>query len=148
MPIPPFNADGLLPAGVFDCTLEEVHRRFGSFQKSERRPKLHTRLVEMLEKVRRTQLFVAVVIDGSFTTTKSEPNDIDLILVLRQDHDWNQDVSPDDYQFLSRRQVRQRFQFDVFIALDGGAIYEDMIAFFSKARDNPNVRKGMLRIAL
>jgi hypothetical protein len=30
MPIPALNADGFLPAGVFDCTLLEFKARFGS----------------------------------------------------------------------------------------------------------------------
>lgn len=29
MPIPPFNATGLLPIGIHDATVEEVRKRFG-----------------------------------------------------------------------------------------------------------------------
>src|SRR5437763_745258 len=51
MPIPDLNADGLLPTGLFDCTLEEIRQRFGSFQGSERRPHLFARLEQTVEQL-------------------------------------------------------------------------------------------------
>jgi hypothetical protein len=35
--IPPFNQDGYLPEGIYDCTMDETAERFGGFQKSDRR---------------------------------------------------------------------------------------------------------------
>ncbi len=32
IPIPAFTPDGLLPEGIYDCTVEELRRQFGSFQ--------------------------------------------------------------------------------------------------------------------
>jgi len=40
MPIPALNEHGLLPAGIHDCTLDELKSRFGSFQISDRRNQL------------------------------------------------------------------------------------------------------------
>jgi len=48
MPIPALNADGLLPAGVFDCTLPEVRVRFGAFRGSDHRARLFARLEELV----------------------------------------------------------------------------------------------------
>ncbi len=40
MPIPAFDADGLLPEGIHACSLQEVRARFGGFQETDRRPRL------------------------------------------------------------------------------------------------------------
>lgn len=47
MPIPALNRDGVLPEGVFDCTLEEVRERFGAFSGSDCRVRLFARLEEL-----------------------------------------------------------------------------------------------------
>ncbi len=91
---------------------------------------------------------MAVVVDGSFATETIAPNDVDLILVLSRDHDWEYDLSPDDYAVLSRAMIRRRFGFDVFIASDGTGAYRGMVEFFSRVRDDAAVRKGMVRIEL
>jgi len=69
--------------------------------------------------LRQTRMFVAIVINGSFMMAIPEPNDIDLILILPSDHDWNRDVRPDEYILLIRRRLWQRFGFDVFLVVDG-----------------------------
>ncbi len=35
MPVPELDANGVLPAGVFDCTLAEVAQRFGGFEEGD-----------------------------------------------------------------------------------------------------------------
>ena len=78
MPIPALNADGLLPLGIFDCTLAEVRERFGSIQISDLRRRLFARLEELTGAMQRSGLFKALLVDWSFVTGKSAPNDIDL----------------------------------------------------------------------
>ena len=80
MPIPELDADGFLPEGVHECTLEEIRHRFGAFRKSDRRPQLFSRLQSFLSEAVKTGLVVAVAIDGSFVTGKAEPNDIDQVV--------------------------------------------------------------------
>ena len=63
--IPSLDANGLLPPGIFDCSLDEVKARFGSFQESDRRPHLFQRLAELVAAMQRSQLFEALLIDGS-----------------------------------------------------------------------------------
>jgi hypothetical protein len=88
------------------------------------------------------------VLDGSFVTDSVAPNDIDLVLVLRHNHDWKREPAIHEYSVLRRRRLRQRFEFDAFLAVDGDVDYDEMIEFFGRVRDNPDVRKGMLRIEL
>src|SRR4051794_25704968 len=94
MPIPELNEAGFLPEGIHEASLEEVRERFGRFQRTDRRPDLFTKLSLFLAGVRASGLVEAVVVDGSFVTAKDEPSDIDLILVLRPDHDYGAELRP------------------------------------------------------
>ena len=92
MPIPTLDTDGLLPAGIFDCTLAELRERFGRFQVSDQRTRLFARLEELVAAMQRSGLFEALLVDGSFVTAKPAPNDIDLVAVLRPGHDFERDL--------------------------------------------------------
>jgi hypothetical protein len=148
MPIPALNADGLLPLGIFDCTLAEVRERFGSFQISDQRRRLFARLEELAGAMQRSGLFKALLVDGSFVTGKSAPNDIDLVAVLRPGHDFERDLPMSEYALVSRAMLRRRFAFDVLIAEQDSQLCKTCVDFFSQVRDNPGVRKGILRVNL
>jgi len=148
MPIPALNADGLLPSGIFDCTLAEVRERFGSFQISDQRRRLFARLEELSGEVQRSGLFKALLVDGNFVTGKSTPNDIDLVAVLRPGHDFERDLPMSEYAMVSRAMLRRRFAFDVLIAEQDSQLCKTYVDFFSRVRDNPGVRKGILRVNL
>ena len=148
MPIPPLTAEGLLPVGIHRTELDEIRQRFGTFQGSDRRIQLFARLEQLVAELRRSGRFAALIVDGSFVTSKSAPEDIDLVVTLRADHDWNADLGPSDYLLVSRPVLRRRFGFDVLLATDGGGDYERFVEFFSRVREDAAVRKGMLRIAL
>jgi len=92
VPIPSLNAEGLLPLGIHDCSLPELRVRFASFQGSDHRARLFTRLEELVGVMQRSGLFEALLIDGSFVTGKPAPNDIDLLAVLRPGHDFERDL--------------------------------------------------------
>jgi len=148
MPIPLLNNDGFLMPGIYDCTLKELQERFGSFQKSDRRPRLFSRLEELFETMQRGKLFESLIVDGSFVTAKVDPNDIDLIAVLLPGHDFERDLPMSEYALLSRSMLRRRFGFDVVIVERAGSLYNTYIEFFSRVRENPEVRKGLLRLSL
>jgi len=71
MAIPELTADGFSSAGLFDSSIAELRRQFGSFQGSDRRPRLFARFEELVTAMQRSGLFEAVVVDGSFVTTKT-----------------------------------------------------------------------------
>jgi len=148
MPIPELNADGLLPAGIFDCTLEEVRQRFGGFQGSDRRLRLFARFEEFMSVIRRSKLFEAVLIDGSFVTEKAAPNDIDLIALLHRGHDFERVFPMFEYALLSRHLLRQRFGFDVVLVERDSALYDKAVGFFERVRESTDLRKGLLRLPI
>jgi hypothetical protein len=105
-------------------------------------------LEELVDRLRATGLFSAVVVDGSFVTDTDCPSDIDLILVLRAQHDFRLQVRPFEYNVLSRRQLRREFGFDVLIAREDRPELGEYLDFFAGVRGRPDVRKGLVRVAL
>jgi hypothetical protein len=75
MPIPDLNENGLLPEGVYDCTLDEISAQFGQFQTTDRRVRLFERLRMLVEEERQAGLAIEMIVDGSFVTDKPEPYD-------------------------------------------------------------------------
>jgi hypothetical protein len=148
MPIPAFTADGLLPAGVHDCTLEEVGQRFGAFKRTDARCRLFERLEAFVTDLRASGLVVAIIVNGSFVTDKDAPGDIDLILVTVSQARFPSVLRPMEYNALSKRHVRRKYGFDILLGQEGQIEIDDQIEFFSQVREQPDIRKGLLRIWL
>ena len=146
MPIPDFEQDGLLPPGVHDCSIDEVRSRFGTFRGSDRRARLFETLEQYLKEARSAGLVAAVIIDGSFVTGATDPNDVDLVVLLRHDHDFKADLRPFEYNVVSRRLARKRYQLDVLVAAEGSAPAAEYVQFFEQVRGLPGRRKGLLRV--
>ena len=146
MPIPSLNGDGFLPPGVFDCTLPDLKARFGMFQRSDQRTRLFARLEALILAMRSSGLFEMVLVYGSFVTANAAPNDVDLIAVLRPGHDLERDLPMSEYALVSRGLLRRRFGFDVVIAEEGSSLYKIYVEFFSRVREAPEARKGLLRL--
>jgi len=142
------NQDGFLPSGVFDCTLKEIRERFGNFQQTDHRIRLYARLEELFLAMQRSGLFEAMLVDGSFVTSKPAPNDVDLVAVLRPGHDFERDLPMSEYALVSRSMLRRRSGFDVVIAEKDPQLHHTFVEFFSRVRENPDRRKGLLRLNL
>jgi hypothetical protein len=147
MPIPALTAEGYLPEGVHDCSLAELQERFGRFQRSDIRCRLFDRLAAFIREANATGFVEAIIVDGSFATAKDEPNDIDLIVVLRSDHDFGATLRPFEYNVVSVQQVRRMFHLDALVAGDGEPELDKHVRLFSSVRERNDIRKGMLRIS-
>ena len=101
-----------------------------------------------VNELRAAAIVRALIVDGSFVSTTSSPNDIDIILVLAAGHDFTADLSPLQYQIVERRKVRQKYGFDVFIAEDASPDYFVLVRFFQRVRLQPGLTKGILRIEI
>src|SRR5260370_13057642 len=148
MPIPALNAEGVLAVGIFDCTLPELKAGFGTFQGSDRRLFLFERLQEMAAAMVKSGFFEFLLVDGSFVTAKFAPNDIDLVAVLRPGHDFERHLPMSEYALVSRALLRRRFGFDVVLAERDSALYRTYVEFFSRVREAPDLKKGLLRLRL
>lgn len=116
MAIPKLDDDGFLPEGVHECSLDELQQRFGGAQHLDQRSVLFAKLEQYIQELRSTGMVAGLVVDGSFVTNKVEPNDIDLVLILPENHDFAADLRPFEYNVLSRRRVHKRYAFDVLVA--------------------------------
>ena len=148
MLVPPFNEHGLLPEGIHDCTLDEIQKRFGSFQGSARRPNLWARFQEFLGEAKASGLVVALILDGSFVTAKPDPNDIDLVLVVPGTHDFVAELLPHQYNILAQQRVRRRFGFDIVVVKSESDYLAQAVGFFEQVRQRPGLKKGLLRLRL
>ena len=93
-------------------------------------------------------LFESLVVDGSFVTAKPAPNDIDLVAVLRVGHNFERDLPMSEYALVSRALLRRRFGSDVIVAERDSGLYRTYVEFFSRVREAPALRKGLLRVPL
>ena len=100
MPIPDLNTNGLLPPGRHACTVEEIAGRFGAFRGGEQRPRLMVSLMEFVAEARAAGIVRALLVDGSFVTAKPAPNDIDLVVIVPETHDFSADLRPLEYNVL------------------------------------------------
>lgn len=78
MPIPAFDQHGLLPSGVWDCTLDEIQSVLAWNETRQR-------LYENLHKFLTAEWYPLnnggpVYVDGSFVRGKPNPQDIDVVL--------------------------------------------------------------------
>lgn len=148
MPIPDFNEDGFLPLGVYDCSLDEVEKRFARFQTTDKRLQLFDKLLNYIKEVRAIKRVSSMIIDGSFITDIDIPNDIDLVLILAPDHNFSEELKPIEYNVLSRKRVNKRYEFDIFLAQENTLAYEKYVTFFQQVKHKPSKNKGILRIIL
>lgn len=83
MPLPEFNEFGDLPEGNHPASLAEIIARFGSG--TAQRKAVTDRLRRIHQLALATGYLDRVVVFGSYVSNVSEPNDVDVILVMRND---------------------------------------------------------------
>jgi hypothetical protein len=147
MPIPDLDDRGVLPPGLHSCSLDEIGERFGSFRGSDHRARLHDALVRYAAEARSTRVVRALVVDGSFVTSKPEPGDIDLVVVLGGMMPTGS-LPPFVYNALSRRRIKAMFPFDVVVVPDADEEYRVAVEFFAQIKHQPGAVKGLLRVEL
>lgn len=88
--MPPLTEMGYLPTGIHRATLGEVLERFG--QSSPRRLVLGRRIRHIFELVQQTGSLARFILYGSFITSKPEPNDVDIFLLMDDNFDMGKIV--------------------------------------------------------
>ena len=83
--LPPFDAQGDLPPGVYRIQWNEFDRCFG--QSTSRRQALMARLREIVRLAKSTGSLARVFVWGSVVTGKPFPRDLDLFLLMRREFD-------------------------------------------------------------
>lgn len=146
MPIPPFTENGVLPIGIYDTSLSEVEEKFGRFRSDEDRVVLFQKLTHYLVELFSWGHVQEVLLDGSFVSSKDNPGDIDLIIVLRSDFDYAAPTTPAEYNVLSSRRVIRTYNFDAKTVSANSLEYETWVNYFSQDTRRPGFTKGLLRL--
>ena len=143
VPLPDFRPDGYLPEGVHWASEAEVLFRFGSA--TRRRQRVVHRLRRWIELARRISAR-RLLLDGSFVTTKAEPDDIDAVVLLPPGFqrlvDERMDAALELEEMLLTRQPEEIF------AAEDEADWDAWVEFFSRTREADGRRKGLVEVAL
>lgn len=155
--LPPFNEYGLLSPGIHDATLQEIEERFVPAHSAQRR-KLFADLREFVESLWKTNGAILVIINGSFVMPQVDgelgPSDIDLMLVLPANWNFDAVLRPHDYNLLSKFRVRKRRHFHLFVVAAGSDDEQRSIDFFSQVNPKwwpvlglpPELHKGIVKV--
>jgi hypothetical protein len=149
MSIPTLMASGELPPGIHLTTIAELEIFFG--QSNSKRRQLMKGLKKAL-KILKGAHVSKVFIDGSFTTDKEEPKDVDGcwsslgVDVQELDSRFWDFESTEDFE-LKRQAIKNEFGIDFFIAeiIEGGS-GKPFPEFFQTNRDGDP--KGIIQINL
>ncbi len=152
MSIPELGANGELPLGAHVATMQEVENRFGN--SSDRRKLLMAGLksaVEQFEKAEVKKIFV----DGSFTTDKEAPNDIDGCWATSGVNEAKLDLLDKNFWSFKtveefnkcRVKIKEKYGLDFFIAEHiEGITDKPFPEFFQTNKDGEE--KGIIQINL
>jgi hypothetical protein len=83
MPLPEFNEFGDLPEGKYQASFAEVVNRFGAGR--VQRQAVTDRLGRIYRLAVATRCLDRLLVFGSYVSEVDEPNDVDVILVMRND---------------------------------------------------------------
>jgi hypothetical protein len=91
--LPPFNEHGYLPPGIHPCDVEELVSRFGSG--SPEREVETQELLEFIDWTRRAGVR-RLIVNGSYATEASAPQDVDLVILPGPDYPKDQSSAADE----------------------------------------------------
>jgi hypothetical protein len=84
--LPDFNEFGTLPPGIYAINLDMMLKRFGG-SKSLKRSQLTRNFREFYNFIK--YYSIGIYVDGSYTTSRMSPSDIDLIVLLPSEFKQN-----------------------------------------------------------
>lgn len=148
MPIPPLDSYGLLPQGIFDCSLTEIQ---GIFCPNTHRLSLFDGLMNFLNTEWYPHRIAApILIDGSFVRGKLSPEDIDVVFDMTGHSDQSLVIALG--LWFRHDELKQHYNVDVWVRHP--KIPNNLVSFFqyigdkaaAELRLTPKHPKGILRI--
>ena len=153
MPIPNLDSD-FLPPGMYDCDLAEIEARFAI---SDWRKELFENLSTYINKVKEAGIGGWLIVDGSYVTSKEEPGDIDVVLVISDDCNYSL-LAPITYwetTILGCKYVKEHYSIDLVVGLTVGTESDfssntaiTMVGKFQRVKGQVDMKKGILRVVL
>jgi hypothetical protein len=159
VPIPQLE-HGMLPAGIHDCSLDELAMTFGQGRSSTRRAELWARFTNYCSWLASMSVFSTIYVDGSFTTAVEEPGDVDIVVATELDPVGLAAAfrdKPDAIKVIIAEYTKPTFGVHAFVAFGSPPIGStNFVDFFQTVRPETaqkrglprDYRKGLLRVQL
>jgi hypothetical protein len=144
MPLPAFNEFGDLPEGSYPATFDEVVARFGAG--SSQRQTVTDRLLRIYQLVLATGQLDRLVVFGSYVSDVDQPNDVDVILVMRNEF-RSEDCPAESLVLFDHARADRELGASVFWVRPDmllGEPLEQFLAFWQTKRDGR--RRGVVEI--
>jgi hypothetical protein len=144
MSLPEFNEYGDLPEGSHPASLAEVIARFGSG--TAQRMAVTGRLHRIYQLATATRCLDRLVVFGSYVSDENEPNDIDVILVMRNEF-RSEDCPPESLVLFDHTRADAELGASIFWVRPDmllGEPLEHFLAFWQTKRDGG--RRGVVEI--
>jgi hypothetical protein len=144
MPLPEFTEFGDLPEGKHPASLAEVVARFGSG--TTQRTTVTARLQRIYQLAVGTGHLDRLLVFGSYVSNVSEPNDVDVILVMRNDF-RSEDCPADSTVLFDHARANDELGASIFWVRPDmllGEPLEQFLAFWQIKRDGR--RRGVVEI--
>jgi hypothetical protein len=142
--LPEFNESGDLPEGIHPTVLAEVLTRFGAG--TEQRIEVTGRLLRIHKLASATGRVERILLFGSYVSNVAAPNDVDLVLVMR--NDFRLEDSPTELHILfDHARADKELGASIFwIRPDMllGERIEDFLAFWQTKRDGK--KRGIVEV--
>lgn len=147
MPIPALTADGILPEGLHYATLSEVGQAFGQFQQTDQRPRVFQNLQSYHGALSAAAVARALIVDGSFITSKSNPSDVDCIVELMVDLNVGE-LGFYHQNLVTAPWVKKQFKLDLLVGRADSTELAKHVEFFEQVKHRPGLKKGLVKVIL
>lgn len=144
MPLPHFEIAGDLPEGLHRAPPGDVIERLGVG--SKQRQEVAARLLRVHRAAEATGMLERFIIFGSFVTSKPDPNDVDIILVMRDDFDLSA-CGEEARRLFNHIEAEQEFGASVFWIRPSLLILETLDEFLGHWQiKRDHTRRGIVEV--
>lgn len=142
MTLPGFTRDGLLPVGTHECTLHELEN---SLAFSDRRRVMVEGFKKFISELPEPGSILYVLVDGSFAESKTNPSDVDVVVVVDNLREGYQGFRLLQWVEHRHDSIKALMRCDAYVS-DEAFINEYWDSFFGHTRDNRP--KGKLKVKI
>lgn len=146
MSLPEFTETGDLPVDVHKVSLEETVARFGA--DSDQRKLLARRLERIFEIALKTGYLARFVVFGSFVTSKSEPNDVDVFMIMDDNFEMQSLTGDTRLLFADHGTAQDHFGASVFWIRQMAAFGGEHIAIEDWQIKRDGTQRGIVEIVV
>ena len=144
MPIPPFRKDGWLPVGHHKAEWPEISARFGGRTKG-RRASLTAKLLELHQALQAEHVSGTILLDGSYISGKTEPEDFDVLIVGPNDLQTRKDTEPNLASLLDATKAEAQ-GYSLFFVTEASPMRKVISGIWDFSKEG--IAKGVVEITL